>query len=113
MKMCAQETNKLTVAQDFRATFSGQGHSQTRHARHVFPASCVNCRFRHNSTPQLNLAGLRSRKLKCTPYDRPIMSLSAYFLLALSSMFVIVNPIATVPAFIAMTATDTLAARVR
>ena len=41
------------------------------------------------------------------------MSLRAYFLLALSSMFVIVNPIAAMPAFIAMTANDTVASRLR
>jgi multiple antibiotic resistance protein len=34
------------------------------------------------------------------------MNLSAYFLLAISSLFVIVNPIAAVPAFIAMTPRD-------
>jgi len=41
------------------------------------------------------------------------VSLRAYFLLALSSMFVIVNPIAAMPAFIAMTANDTVASRLR
>jgi multiple antibiotic resistance protein len=41
------------------------------------------------------------------------MSLSAYFLLALSSLFVVINPIAAVPAFIAMTPRDTVPARVR
>lgn len=41
------------------------------------------------------------------------MSLVAYFLLALSSLFVILNPIATVPAFLAMTATNTVTDRVR
>jgi MarC family membrane protein len=41
------------------------------------------------------------------------VSLSAYFLLAISSLFVVVNPIAAVPAFIAMTPRDTVAARVR
>jgi len=35
------------------------------------------------------------------------MTLSEYMLLAVSSLFVIVDPIATVPAFIAMTPTDT------
>ncbi len=41
------------------------------------------------------------------------MTLGAYFLLALSSLFVIVNPIAAVPAFIAMTPRDSVAARLR
>lgn len=41
------------------------------------------------------------------------MGLVAYFLLAVSSLFVILNPIATVPAFLAMTATDTVQARLR
>jgi len=41
------------------------------------------------------------------------MSLSAYFLLALSSLFVILNPIGTVPAFLAMTPNDSVEARVR
>jgi multiple antibiotic resistance protein len=41
------------------------------------------------------------------------VNLSAYFLLALSSLFVIVNPIAAVPAFIAMTPNDTVKSRVR
>jgi len=41
------------------------------------------------------------------------MSLGGYFLLALSSLFVIVNPIAAVPAFIAMTPSDDARERVR
>jgi len=41
------------------------------------------------------------------------VSLSAYFLLALSSLFVIVNPIAAVPAFIAMTPRDSVQSRLR
>lgn len=41
------------------------------------------------------------------------MSLPAYCLLALSSLFVIVDPIATVPAFIAMTPNDPVPARLR
>lgn len=41
------------------------------------------------------------------------MSLPAYMLLAFSSLFVIVDPLAAVPAFIAMTPTDTPEARVR
>jgi len=41
------------------------------------------------------------------------MNLVAYCLLALSSLFVIVDPIATIPAFIAMTPRDPVAARVR
>lgn len=41
------------------------------------------------------------------------MSLLAYSLLALSSLFVIVDPIAAVPTFLAMTPNDTAAARVR
>jgi len=41
------------------------------------------------------------------------MNLSAYFLLALSSLFVLVNPIAAVPAFIAMTPRDSVEARLR
>jgi len=41
------------------------------------------------------------------------MSLSAYILLAASSLFVIVDPIATIPAFIAMTANDKPAQRIR
>lgn len=41
------------------------------------------------------------------------MSLLEFSLLAFSSLFVIVDPIATVPAFLAMTAEDTPAARVR
>ena len=43
----------------------------------------------------------------------PHVTLSAYFLLALSSLFVIVNPIAAVPAFIAMTPNDSVKARGR
>ncbi len=41
------------------------------------------------------------------------MNLSAYFLLALSSLFVIVNPIAAVPAFITMTPRDSVGSRLR
>src|SRR5262249_49933563 len=41
------------------------------------------------------------------------MSLSAYILLAASSLFVIVDPIATIPSFVAMTSNDTPAQRVR
>jgi multiple antibiotic resistance protein len=41
------------------------------------------------------------------------MSLSAYIVFAFSSLFVIVDPIATVPAFLAMTPTDTPAQRLR
>src|ERR1039457_1064225 len=41
------------------------------------------------------------------------MNLLEYTLLAASSLFVIVDPVATIPAFIAMTADDTPAARVR
>lgn len=41
------------------------------------------------------------------------MSLAAYILLAASSLFVIVNPVAVVPAFIAMTLTDSPAQRIR
>lgn len=40
-------------------------------------------------------------------------SLAGYFLLALSSLFVIVDPIATVPAFIAMTPRETVKTRLR
>jgi len=43
----------------------------------------------------------------------PDVNLSAYFLLALSSLFVIVNPIASVPAFIAMTPRDSVESRAR
>jgi multiple antibiotic resistance protein len=39
------------------------------------------------------------------------MSLVAYCFLALSSLFVIVDPIATIPAFIAMTPRDSVASR--
>lgn len=41
------------------------------------------------------------------------MSLPEYILLALSSLFVIVDPLAAVPAFLAMTPTDSPEARVR
>ena len=41
------------------------------------------------------------------------MSLTGYLLLAMSSLFVIVNPIAAVPAFIAMTSRDSVRARLR
>ena len=41
------------------------------------------------------------------------MSLSEYILLAGSSLFVIVDPLATVPAFLAMTPTDTPEQRIR
>ncbi len=41
------------------------------------------------------------------------MTLPEYIFLALSSMFVIVDPLATVPAFLAMTPTDTPEARIR
>jgi len=41
------------------------------------------------------------------------MSHFEYGLLAFSSLFAIVDPVATVPAFLAMTPTDTMAARVR
>ena len=41
------------------------------------------------------------------------MSLSEYILLASSSLFVIIDPLATVPAFLAMTPTDTPEARIR
>ncbi len=42
-----------------------------------------------------------------------IVSLSEYILLAASSLFVIVDPLATVPAFLAMTPTDTPEQRIR
>lgn len=41
------------------------------------------------------------------------MTLPEYILLATSSLFVIIDPLSTVPAFLAMTATDTPAARIR
>jgi len=41
------------------------------------------------------------------------MSLTEYILLAVSSLFVIVDPLATVPAFLAMTPADTPAQRMR
>ena len=41
------------------------------------------------------------------------MSLSEYILLAVTSLFVIVDPLATVPAFLAMTPTDTPEQRLR
>jgi multiple antibiotic resistance protein len=41
------------------------------------------------------------------------MSLAEYFLLAASSLFVIVDPMAAVPAFLAMTPTDTVEQRTR
>jgi multiple antibiotic resistance protein len=41
------------------------------------------------------------------------MSLTGYFLLALSSLFVVVDPIAAVPAFIAMTPRDSVQSRLR
>lgn len=41
------------------------------------------------------------------------MSLSSYILLALTSLFVIVDPLATAPAFLAMTPTDTAEQRLR
>jgi multiple antibiotic resistance protein len=41
------------------------------------------------------------------------MSLMEYMLLALSSLFVIIDPLATVPAFLAMTPTDTPAQRIK
>jgi multiple antibiotic resistance protein len=41
------------------------------------------------------------------------MTLGSYLLLAFSSLFVIVDPIATVPAFLAMTPHDTPAERIR
>ncbi len=41
------------------------------------------------------------------------MSVAEYILLATSSLFVIIDPLATVPAFLAMTPTDTPAQRIR
>ena len=41
------------------------------------------------------------------------MSLAAYILLAASSLFVIVNPVAAIPAFLAMTLNDSLHQRIR
>src|SRR6266481_7712468 len=41
------------------------------------------------------------------------MSLMEYMLLATSSLFVIIDPLATVPAFLAMTPTDTPEQRIR
>jgi len=41
------------------------------------------------------------------------MSLPEYILLAISSLFVIIDPIATVPAFLAMTPNDTPSQRIR
>ena len=41
------------------------------------------------------------------------MNLHAYILLAFSSLFIIVDPIATLPAFLAMTPTDSPASRIR
>lgn len=43
--------------------------------------------------------------------SKPGMRMTEYVLLAGSSLFVIVNPIGTVPAFLAMTPTDTMARR--
>jgi multiple antibiotic resistance protein len=45
--------------------------------------------------------------------EKPIMTLAEYSLLAVSSLFVIVDPIAAVPAFLAMTPQDTPQARTR
>ena len=41
------------------------------------------------------------------------MTLTEYAVLAFSSLFVIVDPIATVPAFLAMTARDSISQRLR
>jgi multiple antibiotic resistance protein len=41
------------------------------------------------------------------------LSLAAYILLAASSLFVIVDPLATVPAFLAMTPNDTPEHRIK
>ena len=41
------------------------------------------------------------------------MTLSEYILLATSSLFVIIDPLATVPAFLAMTPTDTPEQRIK
>jgi multiple antibiotic resistance protein len=41
------------------------------------------------------------------------MSLGGYFVLALSSLFVVVDPVAAVPAFLAMTPRDTVQSRLR
>jgi len=46
-------------------------------------------------------------------YPWPVVSLSEYILLASSSLFVIIDPLATVPAFLAMTPTDTPEQRIR
>jgi multiple antibiotic resistance protein len=43
----------------------------------------------------------------------PLVSLPEYILLASSSLFVIVDPLATIPAFLAMTPNDTPAERIR
>jgi multiple antibiotic resistance protein len=47
------------------------------------------------------------------PYVGAAVSLSEYILLAASSLFVIVDPLASVPAFIAMTPNDAPAQRIR
>src|SRR5256885_4736840 len=45
--------------------------------------------------------------------SQPAYTLAEYTLLAASSLFVIVDPLATVPAFLAMTPTDTPEQRIR
>jgi multiple antibiotic resistance protein len=47
------------------------------------------------------------------PHTYSVMTLIEYTLLALSSLFVIMDPIAVVPAFIAMTPTDSAATKLR
>ena len=48
-----------------------------------------------------------------SPFDLPPVTLLAFTIMAFSSMFVIVDPIASIPAFLAMTARDTPEQRIK
>jgi multiple antibiotic resistance protein len=99
----------------------------TRSAYGVFPPGKANARLRacksvHWAAVPAGSIGLRFHPDAAEDGARdgpspvsapPDMNLSEYVLLAASSLFVIVNPLATVPAFITMTPHDTPEQRIR
>ena len=64
-------------------------------------------------TPALSLGEREVSSVVVANHEPVPLSLSEYIFLASSSLFVIIDPLATVPAFLAMTPTDTPEARIR
>lgn len=62
-----------------------------------------------------DLLGLGANRFDIPPptFDLPPVTLLAFTIMAFSSMFVIVDPIASIPAFLAMTARDTPEQRIK